>query len=219
MNNYSKGITILLMSVGVLTACGEHEDQSSETSSTNEESTEQVTGETNDSDGLPEKSEFGSDNKLDKSEPALEESIKDQLDLRIGDSGQINTTLDTFEVTLHSVKFEESINGKTPERESFIIADITLKNLAQDPLTIQDALGVLEITGGLDIAGGSDYSHYYDAIEPMEGELKGGQEINGQLLFEENKFEEYYIRVTEGLIAAGGAKNQAIWTFTREEAE
>ena len=210
----------LLVSIGILTACGDNNEQSLDESSSNESEINE-SNEEGSTEGLPEKSDFGSnDDSDDGSETNFDEgTTEDQLDLTIGDTGVIETNLNLIELTLNSVEFEESINGETPERESFIIANVTLKNLADDTLDIVEALDVIEITGGLDISGGSDYSHYYDAIEPLEGELESGQEIEGQLLFEEDEFDKYYIRVTEGLIAAGGAKNQAIWTFREEVAE
>lgn len=210
----------LLVSIGILTACGDNNEQSLEESSSNESEINE-SNEEGSTEGLPEKSDFGSnDDSDDGSETNFDEGkTEDQLDLRIGDTGKIETNLNMIEVILNSVSIEESINEETPERDNFIVADITLKNLADETLDIAEAIDVLELASSLDSGGGSDFSHYYDAIEPMEGTLESGQEINGQLLFEENQYDEYFIRVSEGLIAAGGAKNQVIWTFTEEEAE
>ncbi|WP_239586756.1 DUF4352 domain-containing protein [Shouchella xiaoxiensis] len=116
------------------------------------------------------------------------------------------------------INFEESIGDETPERDYFIVADITLKNLEDETIDIEDALDKFELTGFLEGSGGGEYSHYYDAIEQMQGDLESGEEIDGQLLFEENESEEYHIRVTEGLLSANGVKNQAIWTFTMDDA-
>ncbi|MGN7312382.1 hypothetical protein ACTHQ4_14905 [Alkalicoccobacillus gibsonii] len=238
MKKTLKITAITAITLGVLIACSDNEDANDSSSEPNNEeasndsendddntSTTEEPVDEGSNEGLPEKSDFKSDDESDKesedgSGPNLGEGdTEDQLELKIGDTGQIETTINMIEVTLTNVSIEESIKDATPERDYFLVADINLKNLADDPMDITEAIGVLELTGDLEGGGGPDFSGYYDAIEPMEGSLESGQEIEGQLLFEENDFEEYYIRVNEGLIAAGGAKNQAIWTFKKEEAE
>ncbi|MGN7312386.1 hypothetical protein ACTHQ4_14925 [Alkalicoccobacillus gibsonii] len=212
---------VLLVSFSILVACGDNNDQSLDGNVDNDSEIDdtQVEGS---SEGLTSKRNSSSDD-VDTEEdlnPDLSEGeTEDQLDLRIGDTGKIETNLNVIEVTLNDVSLEEEINGEMPERDYFYVADITLKNLADEKADIAEALDVLEIASSLDGSGGSDYSHYYNAIEPMEGELESGQEIRGQLLFEEDDFEEYFIRVSLGLVAAEGAKNQAIWTFMKDEAE
>lgn len=216
-------VTATVLGISFLFACSNQE--TTEAPSTQERSDSTVNEDTQvegSSEGLTSKRDSSSDDEgtEEDSSPDLSEgTTEDQLDLRIGDTGKIETNLNVIEITLNDVSLEEEINGEMPERDYFFVADITLKNLADEKADIAEALDVLEIASSLDGSGGSDYSHYYDAIEPMEGELESGQEIRGQLLFEEDDFEEYFIRVSLGLVAAEGAKNQAIWTFTKEEAE
>ncbi|MEK4563631.1 hypothetical protein MKX54_02930 [Alkalihalobacillus sp. FSL R5-0424] len=223
MLKFSKVVTTTVLGVSFLFACSNQETTEAPSSQESTDSTinddTQVEGS---SEGLTSKRNSSSDDEdtEEDSSPDLSEgTTEDQLDLRIGDTGKIEINLNVIEVTLNDVSLEEEIDGEMPERDYFFVADITLKNLADEKADIAEALDVLEIASSLDGSGGSDYSHYYDAIEPMEGELESGQEIRGQLLFEEDDFEEYFIRVSLGLVAAEGAKNQAIWTFTKEEAE
>ncbi|MEK4563619.1 hypothetical protein MKX54_02870 [Alkalihalobacillus sp. FSL R5-0424] len=216
MKKQLKFFAITALTLGTLIACNNNEETTDTPVSNNDDA-----GSDSSSEGLPERNDFTSDDATEEeSDSTLGESnVEDQSDLKVGETGQIETTLNLIEVTLDSVSIEESINDVTPERDYFIVADITLKNLTDDTMDITEAIEVLELTGNLEGGGGPDFSGYYDAIEPMEGSLESGQETKGQLLFEENDFSEYFIRVNEGLIAAGGAKNQAIWTFTKEEAQ
>ncbi|MGN7312385.1 DUF4352 domain-containing protein [Alkalicoccobacillus gibsonii] len=223
MNINKTGVAVLLISVGILSACGDNEDQSSEdmtTSGSEQRDTDtQVEGS---SEGLTERIDSSSDDEETEndSSPNLGEgTTEDQLDLRIGDTGKIETSLNMFELTVNSVEMMDDINGETPEREKLILTDVTLKNLSDTTMDISEALDVIEITVNLDGSGSPDFAKYYDSVETLEGQLDSGEEIKGQLVFEENVRDEYFFRVSEGLIAAGGVKNQAIWTFTREEAE
>ncbi|MEY8749540.1 hypothetical protein [Alkalicoccobacillus gibsonii] len=211
-----KFLAVTALTMGTLIACNDNEETTDTPVSNNGDA-----GSDSDSEGLPEKSGFTSDDATEEESDSTlgESSVEDQLDLKVGETGQIETTLNLIEVTLDRVSIEESIKDVTPERDYFIVADITLKNLADDTMDIAEAIDVLELTGDLEGGGGPDFSGYYDAIEPMEGSLESGQETKGQLLFEENDFNEYFIRINEGLIAAGGAKNQAIWTFSKKEAQ
>ncbi|MEK4563629.1 hypothetical protein MKX54_02920 [Alkalihalobacillus sp. FSL R5-0424] len=208
----------------LLIACNNQEtndtplsQESAEDSSGNENT--QVEGS---SEGLTERIDSSSDDEEteEDSSPNLGEgTTEDQLDLRIGDTGQIETSLNMFELTVNSVEMLDDINGETPEREKLILTDVTLKNLSDTTMDISEALDVIEITVNLEGSGSPDFAKYYESVETLEGQLESEEEIKGQLVFEENVRDEYFIRVSEGLIAAGGAKNQAIWTFTREEAE
>ncbi|MEN0642150.1 hypothetical protein MKY91_03090 [Alkalicoccobacillus gibsonii] len=217
------GVAVLLISVGVLSACGDNEDQSAEdmptSGSEQRDTNNQVEGS---SEGLTEKIDPSSDDEeteKDSSPNLGEGTTEDQLDLRIGDTGQIETSLNMFELTVNSVDMMDDINGETPEREKLILTDVTLKNLSDTMMDISEALDVMEITVNLEGSGSPDFAKYYDSVETLEGQLESEEEIKGQLVFEENVRDEYFIRVSEGLIAAGGAKNQAIWTFTKDEAE
>ncbi|WYP27066.1 DUF4352 domain-containing protein [Alkalihalobacillus sp. FSL W8-0930] len=217
------GVAVLLISVSILNACGNNEGQSSEdmTTSGSEQSdaNSQVEGS---SEGLTEKIDSSSDDgdtEKDSSPNLGEGTTEDQLDLRIGDTGQIETSLNMFELTVNSVEMMDDINGETPEIDKIILTNVTLKNLSDTTMDISEALDVIEITSMLEGSGFPDFSKYYDSVETLEGQLDSGEEIKGQLVFEENESDEYFIRVSEGLIAAGGAKNQAIWTFAKDDAE
>ncbi|MEY8749537.1 hypothetical protein [Alkalicoccobacillus gibsonii] len=225
---------VATLTVGVLMACNNNEGNDSSTTepsngdtgtSDNDNESDVEADDSSDnegsSEGLTDKrdSDKNSEDSGDSDVNLGEGTTEDQPDLRLGDTGKIETNLNIIEVTLNDLTIEESINGETPERENFLVADITLKNVADEPLDIEEAVDVLEIASSLDGSGGSDYSHYYDAIEPMQGELASGEQIEGQLLFEEDSYDEYYIRVSLGLVASGGAKNQAIWTINKDEIE
>ncbi|MEY8749547.1 DUF4352 domain-containing protein [Alkalicoccobacillus gibsonii] len=208
----------------LLTACNNQETTDTPSSQeSSEDSSENKNPQVEDSsEGLTERIDSSSDDEETEndSSPNLGEgTTEDQLDLRIGDTGKIETSLNMFELTVNSVEMMDDINGETPEIDKIILTDVTLKNLSDTTMDISEALDVIEITSMLEGSGFPDFSQYYDSVETLEGQLESGEEIKGQLVFEENESDEYFIRVSEGLIAAGGAKNQAIWTFTKDEAE
>lgn len=165
------------------------------------------------SSGLVERNADDNDDSDDQNSMLDEGDTEDQLDLKIGDTGIIETTIATFAVTIHEARIEKSIEDEEPDRENFVLVDVSLENLSDSEIDIRDSLDVLELTGDLEGSGGPDFSHLSDVIETMEGTLDPGETVKGNLLFEADEFETYYIRVREGLVAASASKNQTIWTF------
>lgn len=139
--------------------------------------------------------------------------------MKIGDTAQVETTLGKYEITIDSVKKEDTLDGEESQVDYFFVTDVTIKNIGEETIDANESKDILEITSTLEGSGFSDVSSYFDSIETIEGTLEPGESISGQVLFEEIDASEYYIRFSEGLVAAGALTNQAIWTFTLEEAE
>lgn len=151
MKKQLKFFAITALTLGTLIACNNNEETTDTPVSNNDDA-----GSDSSSEGLPERNDFTSDDATEEeSDSTLGESnVEDQSDLKVGETGQIETTLNLIEVTLDSVSIEESINDVTPERDYFIVADITLKNLTDDTMDITEAIEVLELTGNLEGGGG-----------------------------------------------------------------
>ncbi|MEK4563627.1 DUF4352 domain-containing protein [Alkalihalobacillus sp. FSL R5-0424] len=219
MNLNKTGVAVLLVSVGILSACGDNADQSSDDMTTSG-SEQRDTDETGSDEGLTEKRNSDSREDSDQTDTNLGEgSTEDQVDLQIGDTGVVETSISDYEVTLHSIEFRDELNGQSTDLDTFVIANVTIKNIGDSLIDIKDSLNVFEISTGIDDGGYWETSEHYDGFEEFTGELEPGEEKNGDLLFDDLEGEEHYLKVRKGLIAAGGVKNEVTWTFTEGDEE
>lgn len=189
----------------VLIACSNEESQPS-----NEETnTEQAS--TNDSN---------LDEETDSEESALAEgSYENQLDLRIGETGTVETTIGVYSVTVNKVEIVQELDGEMSELDYFVLVDYTLKNEGDEELDAANSISNLELTDDLEASGFSDSAEYYEEVSPVEGTLAPGEETTGQGLYDAYENEENYLRVTGGLVASGAAKNDIRFTFEQSEME
>ncbi|MCG7334945.1 DUF4352 domain-containing protein [Sporosarcina sp. ACRSM] len=146
-------------------------------------------------------------------------NFQDQTNLKIGDSGQAESTLGQYEITIESVKMVDELDGEVPMFDHLFITDVTIKNIGDVAIDATETIDSLELTDSLDGSGAGDYSSYYSSITPLTGTIEPGQSITGQAVFEGRESGTYFIRVISGLIAAGGVKNETTWTFDKTEAE
>ena len=102
--------TMLLITSTVLMACGDSSDNTSGTEDTIETNQTETEEEEN---GLEENKSDG--------------EIGDQLDLGIGDTAVIESTIGKYEITLESAEFRSEIDGQKSELEDFILVNIDLK--------------------------------------------------------------------------------------------
>lgn len=183
-------------------ACGDSSDNTSgteETIETNQTETEE------EENGLEEKKSDG--------------EIEDQLDLGIGDTAVIESTIGKYEITLESAEITSEIDGQKSELEDFILVKYRLKNVGEDSINIKETIGNLELTDYLEGAGMTDSSSEFNEVETFDGELASNEEAVGEALYYVYEADEYYIVVTEGLVGSGAVKNQIRFTFQANEIE
>lgn len=204
---------LLLVSFSMLVACGDNDDQSLDENIDNDSEVSEETS----SEGLVEKSDFESGNNEDDTEVNIGEgNTEDQIDLNLGDLGRIETSLSTYEVTLDGVEFLEELEGQESQMDTFIIADVTIKNTSSEPIDIYDALTIFEVSTDAVGGGYGLRSESYEGVEVFKGELEPSEKRSGQLLFENVSGEQHFLKVREGLIEVGGVKNKVTWSFDEE---
>lgn len=217
MKHFLKVALLCTSTFAILISCS-NEENNSEPSSVDGATSNEETG-SSDSEGsvLTERNEpSDSSDEEDRVNLAAGET-EDQLDLAIGDMGTIETTIEHFTVTVQSIEFLNELKGETPERDHFILADVTIENIKDETLDLEQAVDVLEVTTTLEGSGGGDFSHLYEIDQPLSGDVQPGESVSGQLVFLANDSEEYYIRVNPGLISSSAVKNQVIWSFTEND--
>ncbi|MBM0066640.1 DUF4352 domain-containing protein [Alkalicoccobacillus gibsonii] len=235
----TKLLTVLtFVSVAILVGCNndstsnnsvpntdnqEQKDENDPGEQNNQDSSED-NGDDNDIEGgssLVERNDDANDSESEEKEPNLGEGdTEDQLNLEIGDTGVIETTIEKFEMTINSVTVEKEIDGEKPDLGVFVLADVTFRNIHEEPLDLEQAVGTFEVTTSEDGGGYGPVSEFYNVeVEDLSGDLEPGEEVQGQILFEDNLGDKHYIKVNPGLISASAVKNQVMWKFSEEDSE
>nr|WP_276569434.1 DUF4352 domain-containing protein [Shouchella lehensis] len=210
----------MVLFFSVLAACSN--DQEAIPQEGNESTDEEVNGteetEVEEGSGLIERNTDDDEEDTNGSSPNLGEgSTEDQIDLTVGDTGTIETTIQHFELTIDSVAMDSNLDGEKPDLDTFILVDVTIKNLHNEPLKLEETVEIFEVTSDLDGGGYWPVSELYDVdVDELSGELSTNESVSGQILFENNEGEEHYIRIRSGLVAASAVKNQVIWTLPAE---
>lgn len=218
-------LTILFISGLLLAACGDDDTEPMEEIDNGD--TEEVENETsapvesedteeNGTEDVTETNEEESDD--DSNSDESRGDTEDQEDLSIGDTGRFDTELTTYEITLDRVELLDELDGLTPNRETFILLDITVKNTGEDTQDVQDLIYGLEVTGDLEMTGYQNYAAEFESVEEMTGELASGEEMTGQIITEIYDADPYYFRLRPGM-AASGTSNQVTWVIPVEETE
>ncbi|WP_413377891.1 hypothetical protein [Alkalihalobacillus sp. 1P02AB] len=213
MKKMMTAVGVIFLAGSLLAACN-----SDEGTDTREETTDEGT-----SNELVDEGENEEDNETDSEASgggmSSDQDFNDQLDLGIGDTAQISSNQGAYEITIHSVKREEEVDGETSMFDYIIVVDLTVKNIGDEVLDAYNPIGVLDQTARLEGSGSGDFSKDFPSIDAISGDLEPGEEIKGQALFATKQNGEQFIRIKPGLIAADGVYNEVVWTFTEEEME
>ncbi|WP_102272014.1 hypothetical protein [Cytobacillus massiliigabonensis] len=208
-----------ITSTGILTACSSDSTDKEEAKPIKVEiNNEEEKGEDIQVSGVSKEDNGSSkeENKKEESTATLGNFI-DQTDLRIGDTGQTESTIAKYEITLNSVKIKNTIDGKTPSLDHYFLGEITLKNIGETAFDAADIVDNLAFTEDLKFGGDGDFSKLYTEVNPLIGKVEPGQSVTGDILFQGIDSDTYYIRTKKGLLSSGAVKNDTIWSFTKKE--
>ncbi|MHA6252171.1 hypothetical protein [Oceanobacillus sp. CAU 1775] len=149
----------------------------------------------------------------DSSNGLFEVTQEDQRDLTIGDTGVFQTTLGTYEVTLHSAEIVGSeLDGEPSLFDELIVLELTFKNIGDNVILAEEIMYDMEITDDLEASGSSNGAEMFDSLEVFEGEIQPGEEKNAQFIGDIYTADEYFFGKAEGNVAAG-TSNQVIWVI------
>lgn len=215
-------ITTLLLTAFVLGACNtedstESENSEAETGKSNEstdsaENSEEDTTNENETDEVDKSNEdAGSNNGI------FEVTEEEQLDLKIGDTGTVQTSIGTYELTVDSAKIVTELDGEESMLEELIILDLTFKNTDDKAIVAEDIMSMMGITDNFDGSNNHNSAEGFPSIEEFSGELAPGEERQTQFIADIYEADKYYFRQDQGNVAAG-TSNQVMWTITAEEA-
>lgn len=136
--------------------------------------------------------------------------------LRLGETGTLNTTIGDYEVTPVSFEIVDKPNGIEPYNEGhiFVIVDTKIKNIGDDTLEGADLTSSTVLADDDDRK--SDNHWEIDIVNHFEGELKPGEEMSGQLLFQTPPSDHYALIFGYALETVS---NEVVWRFDADEAK
>lgn len=215
-----------LLTITVLVACGNDEEKST----TNENENTDVTDDKdvqnddnvdeNEDKGMDENNEEDStdENSSDSSNGFFEVTEEPQTDLRLGDTGFVQTSIGDYELTINSAEIVGTeLDGENALLDEIILLGMTFKNVGDEPINAEDVMFNLGLVTDLEGSDNTNAAASFDSIEYFEGEIAPGEEREAQFIADTRTAEEYYFRTSPGTVAAG-TQNEVIWTITDEEA-
>lgn len=198
LKKVSKILIIALTSFLFLSACSnDEEDKSQEVPKEDSENEATESKETIDVETEDEK----------------KSDVKEQTELKIGDTGTFDTTLGTYEMTLDAAELiGPELEGEKSTRDDLILLDITIKNTSDSPQIAEDLIFPMEVTKSLEYSGSYDHADGFKTIKEFSGEIKPGEEQSAQYLTIVDESNIYYFRKMETEITNGNS-NQVTWTI------
>jgi hypothetical protein len=223
-------ITTLLLGITLAACNGGSEDEANSEEDVNdeeviesEEETEDTVENTEEDTEVEEENEEAGEteetSETDSSDSEMfEVTEEDQLDLRVGDTGVLQTSIGTYELTVESAEIVGTeLDGEESLLDELIVLDLTFKNIGDDVINAEDVMSILEISESQEGSGFPNGASEFDSIEEFTGEIQPGEERTAQFIGDIYTSEEYYFRQIVGTVASG-ASNEVVWTISDEEA-
>lgn len=221
MKQYIKLSFFLLLTAFLIMGCADNEDTTQETDE--EQNSNQ---EMNETEGEQEASEIesASEETSDNGEETNESNdtfVEHQEGLGIGETGTVvDNNENRYEVTLNSVKFEDSVADLELNGETFVVTNITVKNVGNDSFDVVDmhSLG-FGPEGNIETSMNRVFREANVEVEEdlLEGEIAPGESVTGDHVFEIGETSDQY------LFIIGGSGQQIItyanWDVLEDEIE
>lgn len=197
--------TVGLLSLTLLAACGNDGEKTTTEENTNTEADGTETEEVTDEEVEVEEEDDG-------------EAADAQLDLRLGDTALVESTIGTYELTVHSAEIVGTeLDGEEALLDELILLEMTFKNIDDKPLIAEDLMINFGIRTDLESSDNTNAAASFDSIEYFEGEILPDEEREAQFIADTKTADEYYFKTGTGVVAAG-THNDVMWTITDEEA-
>ncbi|GIO25056.1 hypothetical protein J11TS1_36370 [Oceanobacillus sp. J11TS1] len=172
----------------------------------------------NNTEGDNKLDEEVNDDSSDSNSGYFEVTEEPQMDLRLGDTGLVQTSIGTYELTLNSAEIVGTeLDGEATLLDELIVLDLTFKNTSDDTLVAEDLMYNLGIATSLGGSNTSNNAEHFESIQVFEGEIAPGEEKQAQFIADVKTSDEYYFRPSPGVVS-NGTHNDLLWTIADGEA-
>lgn len=226
MKLYFKLSLLIILSASLIVGCSNNEEESDQTDE--EENSSQETNDTDEeeSEGNNGTSEDSSDELEENGDDSENSSgnndthVEHQEGLTMGETGiVVDNSENRYEVTLNSVRYEDSIAGMDAGDGAYVVANMTVKNIGDQSF---NAINMYEPGfGHVDEMQATLNPILIDLedleLDLLEGEIAPEESVTGDHVFEINEKEDEY------LFVIGGSGHQIItyanWDVLESEVE
>ncbi|MFD1017673.1 DUF4352 domain-containing protein [Thalassobacillus hwangdonensis] len=170
MFKYFKSLLLLTALTLVITGCNSDEEEGS-TNDQNETDQEMT---------QPE----------EEQDSETEDESEKSMELQMGETAELKTTIGEFNLTLVNAKKEEEIEGEQSQLDTFVVTEWEVENASDEPMEIADMVSALDMYAGKDDTGRGWI--LLENQEAWEGTLEPGEKATGELLFELYNSDTYY---------------------------
>ena len=187
----------LLFTCLFLAACSDDEPAEPAEQSTTEDTDKEA--ENAEEGSSTEQANEDSNSAEEESDNNTEEFIENQSGLKIGETGTVvsGENKNKYEVTLNEVRYEDMDNVKM-FNEVFVVVDVTFKNIDDKTIDSEDlfmpSFGELG-TNVYDVPVGAEFVQDVPGIEIVKGEIKPGESVTGNYVFDASKSENYHFAI------------------------
>ena len=215
MRKILKLFVILIVSLMLMVACGNDDTSTKNNANENIDSTSETDQtENNDADEGSDQEDV----KNDSSDSANSEADDEVPFLALGETGVIEDTLGTYEVTPKSFWITDSLGEGEDKiiasKGRFIVVEIEIKNIGTEVLDLKQITQADLFTETGSASPG--YSNYPGLIE-FVGEIKSNESFVGELGF--NSSERDYYELAFGAHMPSYISNEIRWVINPEDAE
>jgi len=139
---------------------------------------------------------------------------EDQEGLGIGDTGHFGANFGEFEFTLNSVEIKEEVADDPSREGNYVLVDVTVKNLTDEPISGADALGNTFLSTNRESTGFGWFN--MDGVAEEWPEIAPGESHTGVLLYDLPVSDLYVLNTGRNF---SDLSNVVTFEFTPEEAE
>ncbi|WP_117168161.1 hypothetical protein [Paraliobacillus sediminis] len=149
---------------------------------------------------------------LEEENTAEEESGNDgQGVLSLGETGQVESTIGDYEVTVESFQILDEFEDEKSLDEVFILVNFSLTNIGEEVIQGEDVYRAKIFNNG-DIGYGNISD--FESVEILKGEIGLGETVEGQFLFDQENSDYYELIVNYALSTVA---TELTWRFDADE--
>lgn len=212
MNQFIKFSLLLTLGLILIVGCSSNNEGDGTQEGEQEDNSQETTTEQAEDNGEnDENSEDSNDNS--------DTHVEHQEGLSMGETGIVEDNNNKYEVTLNSVEYEEIVGDFEPEGDTYVVANMTVKNIDDHSFDAKDIYRPgFGPENQLDASLNQVLLDNSDRVDQnlLEGEIAPGESVTGVHVFDIEKTEEY-------VLAFGGSgvqiKTYAQWEVSDSEIE
>ncbi|MFT4414220.1 hypothetical protein ACLM5H_10210 [Fredinandcohnia humi] len=141
-----------------------------------------------------------------------ETAISEDGVLKLGETGLFKTDKGDFEVVLNDIRYEAGGDGEKSKRGTYIVASATVTSRSSQVVNIEDILPFKIFVDEVVNWNNETYGNEYSFGSQIGGEIKEGDSVNGDIIFDSRESDSYTI-----ILGGKTNPNKLVWELTADD--